>query len=215
MTSWFNTKFSWVICHKIYTNKERELKIRSWDSRRKGKLGHSANASQLWYLYMRKGCVREKMSGASASARKNNPSQEAWVNWSRFKHTIALTIPSVDFEMHNHRLTIHDKERNVHTCCLLSPNLSTIAGTTGNGKKYKSTISKKILNPIANRETRLCGQWMRLKEFVSTTRSQLNITILPLGPWSLHFTSQLFLLHIIQICSRHFTTANKVLRCDQ
>lgn len=142
MTSWFNTKFSWVICHKIYTNKERELKIRSWDSRRKGKLGHSANASQLWYLYMRKGCVREKMSGASA--RKNKPSQEAWVNWSRFKHTIALTIPSVDFEMHNQRLTIHNKERNVHTCCLLSPNLSTIAGTTEMGKKYKSSISKKI-----------------------------------------------------------------------
>ena len=144
MTSWFNTKFSWVLCNKMYINKEGELKIRSWDSRRKGKLGHSANASQLWCcnLYMRKGCVREKMSGASA--RKNNPSQVAWVNWSRFKHTIALTIPSVDFEMHNQRLTIHNKERNVHTCCLLSPNLSTIAGTTEMGKKYKSTISKKI-----------------------------------------------------------------------
>ena len=50
---------------------------------------------------------------------------------------------------------------------------------------------------------------MFLKEFVLTARSQLNITILPLGPWSLHFTSQLFLLYIIQICSRHFTTVNK------
>lgn len=59
-------------------------------------------------------------------------------------NTIALTIPSVDFEMHNQRLTIHNKERNVHTCCLLSPNLSTIAGTTEMGKKYKSSISKKI-----------------------------------------------------------------------